>query len=261
MHLDVPNGVNPGAGVTVAPNPAARDDAYAKLRRFLRAEIGASVMPAPTAQPSARSDAQRSGGDGADLIGCEFCREVRAEGKARDGKVDGSERARAGRRVGAPCSSRGGAAAQSLAPDIVVVKTINAPVADVWKAWTTTDGIESFFAPKAAKVEPWPGGAFELWFGVDMAEGSRGSEDCKVHSVKPMEQFVFEWNAPPTIPGDPPAAHARLPRLQAAARQPHRSDVAQLRLRRRRGLGKTKVYFERAWPAVMANLEKRFQPK
>ena len=40
LHLDMPNGVNPGSGVTVAPNAAARDDAYAKLKRFLRAEIG-----------------------------------------------------------------------------------------------------------------------------------------------------------------------------------------------------------------------------
>ena len=41
VRLDVPNGVNPGGGVTLAPNPAARADAYAKLKRFLRAEIGA----------------------------------------------------------------------------------------------------------------------------------------------------------------------------------------------------------------------------
>jgi len=41
LHLDVPNGVKRGAGVTVAPNSAARDDAYAKLRTFLRAELGA----------------------------------------------------------------------------------------------------------------------------------------------------------------------------------------------------------------------------
>ena len=34
--------------------------------------------------------------------------------------------------------------AQPLAPDIVVTKTINAPVAEVWKAWTTANGIESF---------------------------------------------------------------------------------------------------------------------
>ena len=101
-------------------------------------------------------------------------------------------------------------------PDIVVVKTINAPVADVWKAWTTADGIESFFAPKAAKVEPWPGGAFELWFGVDLPEGRAAARAARCTASKPMEQFVFEWNAPPTIPAIRPAAHARLPRFQAA---------------------------------------------
>jgi uncharacterized protein YndB with AHSA1/START domain len=138
------------------------------------------------------------------------------------------------------------AAAQSLAPDIIVVKTINAPVADVWKAWTTTDGIESFFAPKAAKVEPWVGGAFELWFGVDQPEGSRGSENCKVHSVKPMEQLVIEWNAPPTIPTIRPLRTLGLSRLQAAARQSHRGDAPELRVRRRRGLGQDEGRTSRA---------------
>ena len=51
------------------------------------------------------------------------------------------------------------AASQPLAPDITVTRLINAPVADVWKAWTTVEGIESFFAPKAAKAyfqQAWP---------------------------------------------------------------------------------------------------------
>jgi uncharacterized protein YndB with AHSA1/START domain len=154
-----------------------------------------------------------------------------------------------------------GAAAQSLAPDIVVVKTIDAPVADVWKAWTTPDGIESFFAPKAAKVEPWPGGAFELWFGVDLPEGSRGSENCKFHSVKPMEQQVSEWNAPPTIPTIRPLR--TLVYLDFKPLPDHRTVVTL----RNVGYGvgeewdKAKAYFARAWPAVMAGLEKRFQPK
>ena len=39
LRLDVPNGVNPGKGVTVAPDPAARDDAYAKLKAFLREQL------------------------------------------------------------------------------------------------------------------------------------------------------------------------------------------------------------------------------
>ena len=154
-----------------------------------------------------------------------------------------------------------GVAAQSLVPDIVVVKTINAPVADVWRAWTTTEGIESFFAPKAAKVEPWPGGAFELWFGETMPEGSRGSEGCKVHSVKPMEQLVFEWNARPTIPVIRPLR--TLVYLDFKALPDNRTELTL----RNFGYGegedwaKNKAYFEKAWPAVMANLEKRFLPK
>ena len=66
------------------------------------------------------------------------------------------------------------AAAQSLAPDIAVTRVINAPVAEVWKAWTTAEGIESFFAQKAAQVVPEPGGAFELWFGLDPISSAHG---------------------------------------------------------------------------------------
>ena len=40
LRLEVPNGVNPGKGVTVASNPAARDDAYAKLKHYLREHLG-----------------------------------------------------------------------------------------------------------------------------------------------------------------------------------------------------------------------------
>ena len=196
----------------------------------------------------------------ADLIGCRVAAKFGAEGKhtmARSMGANVRALIAAWLALLFACST----AAQSLAPDIVVVKTINAPVADVWKAWTTTEGIESFFAPKAAKVEPWPGGAFELWFGVEMPEGSRGSEGCKVHSVKPMEQFVFEWNAPPTIPAIRPLR--TLVYLDFKSLADNRTEV----MLRNFGYGqgedwaKTKVYFERAWPAVMANLEKRFAPK
>ena len=39
MHLDMPNGVHPGEGVTVAVNRAARDDAYRRVKAFLRAVL------------------------------------------------------------------------------------------------------------------------------------------------------------------------------------------------------------------------------
>jgi len=152
------------------------------------------------------------------------------------------------------------AGAQALPPDIAVTRIINAPVADVWKAWTTPEGIESFWAPKAAKVEPVPGGAFELWFGVNNPEGSRGSEGCLVHSVKPMEQFVFEWGAPP---GNAVRKLRTLVYLDFKPLPDNRTEVTL----RNFGYGtgedwaKAKAYFEEAWPAVMGLLEKRFAAK
>jgi len=151
--------------------------------------------------------------------------------------------------------------AQPLPPDIVVTKVINAPVEEVWKAWTTAAGIESFFAPKAARVEPVPGGAFELWFGVNNPEGSRGSEGCLVHSVRPMEQLVFEWNAPPDLP-----TIRRLRTLVYLDFKPLPGGRTELTLCNF-GYGdgpdwaKARAYFEQAWPAVMGNLEKKYAAK
>jgi len=150
------------------------------------------------------------------------------------------------------------AAAQPLDPDIVVTKVIDAPVAEVWKAWTTPEGIESFFAPRAAKVVPEPGGAFELWFGLDHPEGQRGSEGCLFHSVVPMRQLVFEWNAPPTIPTI--RRLRTLVYLDFAEVDGGRTSLTLRNFGYGQGeeWAKTRAYFERAWPAVMANLEKRF---
>jgi len=36
LRIDVPNGVNPGQGVHVGPNPVAREQAYARVRALLR---------------------------------------------------------------------------------------------------------------------------------------------------------------------------------------------------------------------------------
>ena len=150
------------------------------------------------------------------------------------------------------------AGAQALEPDIMVTKVIDAPVADVWKAWTTPEGIESFFAPKAAKVVAEPGGAFELWFGLDHPEGSRGSEGCVFHSVVPMQQLVFEWNAPPTMP-----TIRRLRTLVYLDFKPLDGNRTSLTLRNF-GYGqgeewtRAKAYFAAAWPAVMTSLEQHF---
>jgi dienelactone hydrolase len=40
VRKDVPNGVNPGEGVTVGSNAVAREKAYAEMKEFLRKRIG-----------------------------------------------------------------------------------------------------------------------------------------------------------------------------------------------------------------------------
>jgi uncharacterized protein YndB with AHSA1/START domain len=83
----------------------------------------------------------------------------------------------------------------------VLYKAIELPasVEKVWNCWTTTDGITSFFAPKAI-IELEIGGKFELYFMLNNPEGSQGSENCKVLSYLPQKMLSFSWNAPPQFP-------------------------------------------------------------
>jgi len=82
---------------------------------------------------------------------------------------------------------------------IVGEVVVPAPVAEVWQAWTTDEGAESFFAPRC-HVEPRPGGAYEILFDPDAEPGSRGAEGMRVMAVHPPHMLAFTWNAPPSLP-------------------------------------------------------------
>jgi uncharacterized protein YndB with AHSA1/START domain/uncharacterized protein YciI len=77
--------------------------------------------------------------------------------------------------------------------------TVNAPPEEVWRMWTTSEGMATFFAPKS-RIELAPGGAYELYIIPEAEEGQRGSDGCKVLSYIPNEMISFTWNAPPSIP-------------------------------------------------------------
>jgi len=143
--------------------------------------------------------------------------------------------------------------------DRILFKTavVNAPLADVWKAWTTTEGVKSFFAPDAL-VEAVPGGRFEIYFSKDAPQGSRGSEGCKVLSVEPMRSFAFDWNAPPSMP----AVRAKRTNVQLLFEELGPREVRVRLVSLGWGKGdewlKAHEYFDKAWSFVLANLEKRF---
>ncbi|MBD3258559.1 hypothetical protein GF377_09010, partial [candidate division GN15 bacterium] len=73
-----------------------------------------------------------------------------------------------------------------------------APVADVWAAWTTSEGMSQWLAP--AKIELRIHGPFEVYFDPSQAYGLKGAEGCHVLSYVPQRMLAFEWNAPPSVP-------------------------------------------------------------
>ena len=77
--------------------------------------------------------------------------------------------------------------------------TVPAPVSQVWKDWTTSEGVRAF-APPRATIDLRVGGRYEWLFSDDAPEGQAGSEDCLILSFLPEKMLSFEWNAPPTLP-------------------------------------------------------------
>ncbi len=159
--------------------------------------------------------------------------------------------------VGAVEAQVGGAA-----KDVVMERAIRmevvvaAPVEKAWEAWTTREGIVSFFGADA-KVELAVGGAFEVYFNMEAPEGSRGSEGCRVLSYVPREMLSFSWNAPLSMP------NVRKERTQVVLLF-ERVGAARTRVRLVHhgwGVGeewdRAFAYFTRAWGQVLESLEKR----
>ncbi|MDP4220719.1 MAG: SRPBCC domain-containing protein [Bacteroidota bacterium] len=74
--------------------------------------------------------------------------------------------------------------------------TVHAPIDAVWNAWTTSEGITSFFAPQAF-IDLRIGGAYEVYFMLDNPRGLQGSEGCTIISYLPKKMLSFTWNCPP----------------------------------------------------------------
>ena len=159
--------------------------------------------------------------------------------------------------LGAACMIA--ASTLAVAQDKAIQKevVIAAPLAEVWKAWTTSEGIQGFFAPEAI-VDAKPDGRFSLHFNPFAPAGQKGADDMRVLAVQPLRMFSFTWNAPPHLP------EARAQRTVVILRFEPDGD-ARTRLRLQHvgwGVGgqwdEAFAYFDRAWGRVLENLGKRF---
>lgn len=90
--------------------------------------------------------------------------------------------------------------------------TVDCPPAEVYRLWTTSEGVKSFFAPDA-RIDARPGGRYQILFAPDRdPEGrSHGTTGARVLKLDPDREVAFEWitfaadtllgnNAPPYAP-------------------------------------------------------------
>jgi len=84
-------------------------------------------------------------------------------------------------------------------PAITLSVTVKAPVSAVWKAWTSSSGLTSFFAPEA-EVDVRPDGAFHIYMDPYGKPGMKGADTMQLLAVEPEQLLSFTWNAPPIYP-------------------------------------------------------------
>ncbi len=76
---------------------------------------------------------------------------------------------------------------------------LNAPVERVWKAWTTTEGIRSFFAPDC-DIDLRVLGKYDILFAPGAPAGFRGAENNLILAIQEGKLLSFTWDAPPMFP-------------------------------------------------------------
>ena len=159
-------------------------------------------------------------------------------------------------------SAAAGPVAQEAPEERILRKQVevSASVVDVWQAWTTPEGIASFFAPRA-ELDLKIGGKYELYINPDQPEGQRGGEGCTILTYEPHSVLAFTWNAPPSIST---LRDAEQRTFVVLTFDPESNGTVIVRLRQL-GWGEGEdwdrcyAYFDRAWSAVLANLKKQLE--
>lgn len=146
------------------------------------------------------------------------------------------------------------AAERAIDKDVVVP----APMEQVWAAWTTREGITSFFAPDA-KIEPRVGGAFEIYINPFAEPGLEGADEMRFMALQPPRMLSFTWNAPPSLPEVRAQRTFVVVRLEPVSERETRVTLHHTGWGDGGEWDKAYAYFDRAWGNVLANLKKRFE--
>jgi len=136
--------------------------------------------------------------------------------------------------------------------------TVAAPIGQVWQAWTSKAGIESFFAPEA-EIDPRVGGAFHIHMDPLAEPGLKGADDMRFMALQEPTMLSFDWNAPPSLPEARKQRTFVIVRLADIDGKSTRVSIHHTGWGSGGEWDKTFGYFDRAWGYVLGNLKSRFE--
>jgi uncharacterized protein YndB with AHSA1/START domain len=146
-----------------------------------------------------------------------------------------------------------GADERSIDKQVVVA----APIERVWLAWTTSAGIQTFFAPEA-EIDPRVGGAFHIHMDPLAAPGMKGADDMRFMALQRPTMLSFDWNAPPSLPEARAQRTFVIVRLAPVDAQTTRVSIHHVGWGDGGEWDKSYAYFDKAWPFVLDKLKASF---
>lgn len=134
---------------------------------------------------------------------------------------------------------------------------VRAPLAEVWRMWTTTEGLKSCGIP-GANIDLRVGGPYEWYFAPDAPAGQKGAEGCTVLAYLPMKMIAFTWNAPPAVQAlrDAGARTNVIVTFDELPGERVKIKLHQLGYGTGEDWDKYYAYFEKAWPHVLEAMQK-----
>lgn len=137
--------------------------------------------------------------------------------------------------------------------------TVKASADAVWDAWTTEEGVKSFFAP-GSHIDLRPDGWYEIFFDPKAPAGKRGADGQRVLLVQPKQAFAFTWNAPEKFPTARNQRTHVMIRLYPVSEKETRVVLTQDGFGEGEEWDQVREYFRNAWGSyVLPNLIKKFE--
>lgn len=147
--------------------------------------------------------------------------------------------------------------AATAARELKLSAVVDAPVAQAWADWTTEDGIESFFAPKAV-IDLQPGGTYEIYFLPEAEPGQRGSEGTVVLGVEPEKMLTVTWAMPPYMAEVRPHLTALSIYFEPVGETRTRVSVLHTGFGQSEAWDTAHAYFDKAWTAILSQHQQKY---